>query len=272
MELASLVENIPCLMVWMRTTESASTLTVILVKSFFLMEPAKFCESWTHPDSEAKNCIKDSCDYQREILTITGTCTDCEDYTRPGEPDSVTGDRKECISDTCALGTEIKKIDGTCETCAVYFHPDLENKNCIQCDRQEGEIIQTNGTCRACPERTYVGPMLHECIPVDCEPGEIEVLGDTSIDGAETWCEECEDYTLPNADGNACVDPACPSDSIKHRDGTCEKCPDFYGPDESFTECVQEPCDGNEIIQRSNGKCKQCDMFYFPNEDRKECI
>jgi hypothetical protein len=98
------------------------------------------CESWTHPDSQAKNCIKDSCDYQREILTITGECETCEDYKRPGEPDQ-SGDRKECVQDICALGTEIYKIDGTCETCAVYYHPDLENKNCIQCDRQEGEII-----------------------------------------------------------------------------------------------------------------------------------
>lgn len=121
--------------------------------------------------------------------------------------------------------------------------------------------------------------MMHECIPEDCLPGEIEVLGDTSMDGEGTWCyedtccEDCPDYYLPNEAGNECVDPACPSDSIKHKDGTCEKCPDFYGPDEDTqTECIQEPCDGNEIIQRSNGKCKECDPFYYPNEDRKECI
>jgi hypothetical protein len=65
------------------------------------------------------------------------------------------------MQDPCALDTEIYLLPGTCKECAAYSHPDVENKNCITCDRQDGEIILVNGTCKACEAGTYVGPEMH---------------------------------------------------------------------------------------------------------------
>jgi hypothetical protein len=77
------------------------------------------------------------------------------------------------MTDSCALDKEIFTKKGKCKMCDAYKHPDIENKNCISCERQEGEIIQYNGTCKACPAGTYVGSEKHNCIPEICEEGEI---------------------------------------------------------------------------------------------------
>jgi hypothetical protein len=62
------------------------------------------CDPWTHPDSEAKRCIKDPCNYEVEKLLVTGTCETCPDYTHPTPIDDE-GDAKDCMVDECALAT-----------------------------------------------------------------------------------------------------------------------------------------------------------------------
>merc|ERR1711957_613077 len=82
------------------------------------------------------------------------------------------GEKRQCISDTCDLERDIKKIDGTCTTCAAYKYPNELNLECIACTPAEGEVILVDGTCEICPENTYVGPYLHECISDLCVAGE----------------------------------------------------------------------------------------------------
>lgn len=59
------------------------------------------CGAWTHPDVDARRCIKDTCDYDVEILTVTGQCETCPEYTYPAPLDD-NGDSTKCINDTCA--------------------------------------------------------------------------------------------------------------------------------------------------------------------------
>jgi hypothetical protein len=121
-------------------------------------------------------------------------------------------------------------IDGTCETCPVYFHPDIENKNCVQCDRQDGEYIKTDGTCKECEGRTVVADGFKSCKPVDCEDGEIMTEGSNVNGMEETWCDVCDDYKIPNDEADECVEVVCPADSKKNKDGTCTSCPPYYTP------------------------------------------
>jgi len=48
------------------------------------------CAPYSHPDSDAKKCITDTCDYTVEFLEVTGTCKDCEEYTYPVPVDEET--------------------------------------------------------------------------------------------------------------------------------------------------------------------------------------
>lgn len=143
---------------------------------------------------------------------------------------------------------------GKCKTCESYFHPDIENKNCIQCDRQEGEYFKEDGTCGKCGEMTVVTENKKGCKPIDCEDGEIELreTGSSAIGGEETWCEACPDYTKPNDDLTECVSPACPADAIVNKDGTCMTCPDYYTPRlPNKTECYRKVCAAaeNKVLQ-----------------------
>ena len=232
------------------------------------------CGAWTHPDSEARNCIKDPCNYEVEKLMVTGTCETCPEYYHPTPP-NMDGDATDCMQDTCALDTQIYEVTGTCKECAAYSHPDVENKNCITCDRQEGEIIQVNGTCKACPAQTYVGPMMHECVPDQCEEGQILTLeGDTSQAGEDSWCEDCEPYFVPNDDATACVRKVCPLTKKITKIGNCEDCPAKYYVDlETQTQCVQDDCSQEENkILNIRGQCELCPLFKHPNVDFTECV
>jgi len=130
-----------------------------------------------------------------------------------------------------------------------------------------------NGTCKACPERTVVGELLHNCIPVDCEEGEIMAEGDTTQGSEDSWCEECPDYTKPNENATICVDPGCPADSKKTKTGECEQCAEYYGPTDDQKDCYQEIClaEDNKVLG-TNGKCKICPAFKHPDLTGKLCV
>lgn len=63
----------------------------------------KPCDAYSHPDTETKNCITDSCDFTVQKLLVTGMCETCPDYTRPVAPDAETGWSKDCMEDVCDL-------------------------------------------------------------------------------------------------------------------------------------------------------------------------
>ena len=183
------------------------------------------------------------------------------------------------MQDPCALDTEIYLLPGTCKECAAYSHPDVENKNCITCDRQDGEIILVNGTCKACEAGTYVGPEMHQCVPDQCEEGQIftteaEGGSTTQAEGLGSWCEDCEPYFVPNDDNTVCVRKVCPSDQKITKAGNCETCPAKYYVDlETQTECIQDDCSNEENkILNIRGQCELCPLFKHPNVDLSECV
>ena len=210
------------------------------------------CPAFKHPDSSGRYCISDPCNWEMEKLLPTGHCETCDLYTRPVmESTDADAVAKDCEPPVCDLSTQILTpgVPSECKTCDAYYHPDAENRNCVQCDRQEGEIILLNGTCKPCPAFTYVGPFMHECIPDPCEEGQIirsdnetgDLLGDTSIEGEGSWCEDCPDYYAPNDEGTQCVKPPCGWCQKVTKEGTCESCPEFYCADEATgTQCVTD--------------------------------
>lgn len=122
---------------------------------------------------------------------MQGKCETCGLYSRPGEFGL------ECIADGC-IENEILKTDGTCVECEDYFHPDSENKNCVQevCNTVR-DIWLVSGNCKSCEAYTYPDAANRECIADTCDTTSQWLQ-------ANGTCFTCGENESPNSNGNGC--------------------------------------------------------------------
>lgn len=82
----------------------------------------------------------------------------CDDYFHPDS------ENKVCVQDECNIRRDVWTKSGMCLTCGDYSYPDAENHECIvdTCD-SETEYLQVNGTCYTCEEGTFPNAEMNGC-------------------------------------------------------------------------------------------------------------
>lgn len=181
-------------------------------------------------------------------------CLECEEYFHASE------DGLNCTrcgkDDTSPTEFEIIDENGFCITCPAgeYPAPILDNCDAAAgeicfatqckkdtCDPTLYKIFNTHGQLIVdCPANTFVNDDCSACI-TECDPMPANHIWDVENRG---YCNQCDDYMVPNADNTECVIwGGCPDMTTKWFQGEtgpiCKDCPAEFEqcPDNQYMCC-----------------------------------